>query len=754
MEYRIRTVQGGRPLPGLAIIDFENEHAVAPFTGQLSLYSLSTRELIKSIKFDGFDFNDLVDIKQDSAEKYIIWCFKSNGEVLVLNLNQKLDPVIKKFELNSNILKLIKFNLNEIIFVSGKISSKPHTKKIISFNLETSKSETLLSIKDVSNFTISNDENYIAFLNNFKSSTIFDLTDNSSTVINHKLNIKQLNQITSFAISNSKILAIGLNFGLIHVFENNSNRLLKWHVDRVSSLSFTNDSNYLLSGGLEKVLVFWQLNSDKQQFLPRLNGSILNINLKNDGFINLTLKIDENNEILILNSIDLKSKLLINGSKQLFNSELFNYNKLLKSLSTSTENTYKFKYDFTSISKIHPISKQVYFLNKNYLQIFDTFKQEQVSILKISNSIPIGKVKSELKLNDPVLKDFVFTKDGNWLVTLEEFFHGEIDNLLSKNDFTYTLKFWKYNDENNWDLVTKIVNPHGDGIPVISLISAPESFNKSHGVLTSDNHGGLRLWKTNKLNNKVIWSLKKLKNSTGIKTNFINLAWSNDSSLIFQSINSNILIIDFNSFEEIENALLTHISGSNTKKIEIINNYLIILTNLNLKSINLLTLKESNLNLKINNFNKNNLFAINENLNLISIVQNFYDFESKKIISKIFIFKLNSNIKIFESIYRFYITSINWNYENEFIFTDINSNINILTTSKLKSKLKEANYNNEISKLLTNVTDLNINNELNNTDEINDSKLLDINSFFNLFENIENDIKLETMFEKVIQVIN
>ena len=47
-----------------------------------------------------------------------------------------------------------------------------------------------------------------------------------------------------------------------------------WHAHAVSSIAFTSNGAYLLSGGEEAVLVIWQLHSGKKEFVPRLGAAI------------------------------------------------------------------------------------------------------------------------------------------------------------------------------------------------------------------------------------------------------------------------------------------------------------------------------------------------------------------------------------------------------------------------------------------------------------------------------------------------
>ena len=51
----------------------------------------------------------------------------------------------------------------------------------------------------------------------------------------------------------------------------------RWHAHAVGALCFSHDGAYLLSGGLEKVLVIWQLETLDKTFLPRLGGPITHV---------------------------------------------------------------------------------------------------------------------------------------------------------------------------------------------------------------------------------------------------------------------------------------------------------------------------------------------------------------------------------------------------------------------------------------------------------------------------------------------
>eukprot|EP01052_Picozoa_sp_SAG31_P044959 SAG31_NODE_8030_length_1537_cov_1.116134_2_plen_150_part_01 len=72
-----------------------------------------------------------------------------------------------------------------------------------------------------------------------------------------------------------------LNSSLIHSQQAGTpgTSVLHWHAHAVTSLAFSVDGTYLISGGHEAVLVTWQLGTRNRSFLPRLGGAIVAISV-------------------------------------------------------------------------------------------------------------------------------------------------------------------------------------------------------------------------------------------------------------------------------------------------------------------------------------------------------------------------------------------------------------------------------------------------------------------------------------------
>ena len=81
------------------------------------------------------------------------------------------------------------------------------------------------------------------------------------------------------------ILAVGLGEGQIHFWRystlgETSNHLKEtyhWHSQRCTSIQFTEDATYMISGGKEAVLVIWQLYTGRRQYIPALGSTIIKV---------------------------------------------------------------------------------------------------------------------------------------------------------------------------------------------------------------------------------------------------------------------------------------------------------------------------------------------------------------------------------------------------------------------------------------------------------------------------------------------
>ena len=81
------------------------------------------------------------------------------------------------------------------------------------------------------------------------------------------------------------LAAVGMKDGTIRFwrFDTQNSKSIKelyhWHSHQCRALQFTEDGIYLISGGEEAVLVIWQLQTGRRQFIPGLGTAISHISV-------------------------------------------------------------------------------------------------------------------------------------------------------------------------------------------------------------------------------------------------------------------------------------------------------------------------------------------------------------------------------------------------------------------------------------------------------------------------------------------
>ncbi|CCD25036.1 Nan1p NDAI_0E02190 [Naumovozyma dairenensis CBS 421] len=895
-QYKLSLVSGGTPsLPrasyssscnkNISCLTADQLNYIVPFNNQIKLFSIETRQCVKTLKFNNneilskiFDstsvahiaLGDLLTLSADEGknEEKFITIFTKNGQIIVLNYKGKLIESPKIVNLNlspeQSIFKVFQSTdgkgkaILKILTIVDKPSSSLATYHLYDSSDDKPTLALIKSFENVISLTWSSNDHYIAILSQNKESTsdkkmihiqsIFDDSYQrefplasvlSKTTTQHQPATTSNNSryVSSMAIdNNASQLALGFVSGVISIVNLGENanlqtRLLKWHIDSVLSLAFNEDGTYLLSGGWEKVLIFWQLSTNLQQFLPRLNGIIVDCQIIGSKYYSISLQMIENPtmsqyQILLLNSSDLISKLSINGPLPIFANPIKSTIQPISSINTKMSNSISKlisfqekqqrklhnlkRQDFTTCIKINPITKNLYFPHVSSLQIFNFYKNDQISYQNMTSTLSnsMGKVKTELNIKEPTIANLTFTHNGDWLITYE--IEYQPSDLLSSNDQTHILKFWSLIPESNqWELKTKIINPHGINVPIIKLIPSPIAFpGKEIGILTADNNGGLKYWSiVEEENNEdarvANWSLTKmLPPNFNHFSNCVSVAWSHDGSLIFHGFEYKLQILEFNHDKDGSEGFVKvgheFNFDSEIQTITLSNDSnLIVVTKTNLVVINLL-LGAVVTTLDIypfvdgayKNGNLERLIACDQNSGNVALVLNGKAQDEKdevKYNSKIIVFNSDLSVKIDIFNHDEYISWIGWNYDSDFIFLDMSLRLGVIGTTVNNEMIDEvnkegifdglmtttgsevitSNENNlntgdkfvEQLRKLSNKTNTNIDAEAGDdmvTDLINGEKKeksLNMKSFTGMFDNIQN-IQMDTLFDSVMKVIS
>ncbi|KAJ5389303.1 uncharacterized protein N7496_000371 [Penicillium cataractarum] len=283
-------------------------------------------------------------------------------------------------------------------------------------------------------------------------------------------------------------------------------RKLHWHRGAVSSVRWSRDGNYLISGGQESVLVLWQLDTGRKQFLPHLSSPICNIVVSPNGNSYIVKLAD--NSVMVLSARELQPSANVTGLQ--LSTEITSYKD-----SSS-------KRPFGAVAALHPqyperlmvtvpasyhISQQGHQRPSSaVLQTFDIRSNCHISrqALARTNATTLDIGPDGTPIVAPDVRQMDIVQDGKWLATVDSWVPNPQDvealtSTTSKNDLASLrpevfLKFWKWSaSTDNWELVTRIDGPHFSDSrhsTVLGLAARP----CSHEFATLGADAFLRFW--------------------------------------------------------------------------------------------------------------------------------------------------------------------------------------------------------------------------------------------------------------------
>eukprot|EP00055_Hartaetosiga_balthica_P006514 m.20519 g.20519 ORF g.20519 m.20519 type:complete len:940 (-) comp5257_c0_seq1:98-2917(-) len=278
------------------------------------------------------------------------------------------------------------------------------------------------------------------------------------------------NTITSLAVSNENDeAATGDKQGKITrwvgLFENSEvvqplQTSLHWHAHGVSSIAYTNDGEYLLSGGEEGVLVLWQLATKSKRFLPRLGAPLSHLVVTNSNTYYIASL--ANNSILVISAASFEVIHKISG--------------LLRSPVPTQRN-------FPAGLLIHPIHNSYMITNgtQGQLQMFDVDRDEHVLNIDVSGRNYISRTYHR-QIAPVYITHTAITSDGRMIATVET----RADKYFG-NDLR--LKFWtKMQKGQKFQVNTVVDPPHQKRIT--SFCSHPTEYK----FLSTSIDGTIKLW--------------------------------------------------------------------------------------------------------------------------------------------------------------------------------------------------------------------------------------------------------------------
>ena len=317
-------------------------------------------------------------------------------------------------------------------------------------------------------------------------------------------------------------LAIGNSSGQIHLYDDISTilgrtgkpqlpppRILHWHREAVSSVKFSQDGNYLISGGKETVLVLWQLSTAKKQYLPHLTSTIerIVVNPKGDRY---AVQMGDNS-IMVLSTSELKPVANFAGLQLAGRTE-----ELDGTASTSRGATLHPRQSnqlLLSVPSTRPTLAEGN-TTRPFLQTFDLSTSRHIArqALARNNVTDFNLGPEGTPITPPDVQQMAMSRDGLWLATVDEWMPpaSDLEHLLSDDTDMQSLrpsrrevylKFWTWDErESMWTLTTRADSPHpaaersmGSG-QVLSLIADPAS----NTFATIGEGACVKIWKPRK----------------------------------------------------------------------------------------------------------------------------------------------------------------------------------------------------------------------------------------------------------------
>lgn len=827
-DWSMSIASGGRPLwlpsPAGSTTTFsaDGRYAIVLMSHQIRVYFVNTRQCIRTINVN---LVGAVDAYLDPTNASQILIFRADGDLVVVNWRDKVSqPIVAQHRLpTALVLAVVTVSETELVLVTGKRErglalASAHTRHIVKVDRNLFDTTPVVEVPNVIKFAVSTDRTKLCFVTATHECVLVGLlgeTDDDRMYTSETLPFAYRSIITALAVSNDNVVAIGTMAGAIQIVYGDigevakPQRLLKWHIDQVRSLLFTPDNNYLMSGGLERVLVFWQLETDKTQFLPRLNGSIdrISVDLHKPDYYTLMLKVpvttntprkkdvDEEDEdeacyeVLVVSAVDLVLRLLVNGVRPEFTNPnvrgtLGKTKKRFAKLNNFDRS--KLRHDYTAVFEVHPRTQQLYFPRGATIQCYDLTRNEQAFTQDVAPLLSTGKVRLEQKLIDPKVSILTFSDDGQWMCTFDTITTSEVDNLLSKDDLQYALKFWKYVDTpedtaaGHWELSTKIIDPHGPAKPVLAAVGAPQAYHDGAAFLTVDNKGGLRIWrprvpkeiyqKVKQANNKLqqtAWTLRKSYPSGALVSNAVSACWSDDGLLLFVGHECTINVFNIHTLEEISHYTVPAMAGSRIRSLSIMGQFLVVLSKTSIVSFDLLTGNFTPLAAKINTtVGGKNLIAVDKTQQLICVAANYYceDDSRLAIKAKIMVFRPDRLQPVYVAHHDQGVASIRV-LGSLFVFVDLYSRVGLVASSSagtadalevasdmqkvLLSAHAKADLINSRAVAVATPKHTLANGAI---DESEISKVVDLHSFQPIFENLEG-VQIETLFSKIMNIL-
>ncbi|KAG2350792.1 WD40 repeat-like protein [Suillus weaverae] len=298
---------------------------------------------------------------------------------------------------------------------------------------------------------------------------------------------------------------------------------LHWHAHAVSSVAFTTNGAYLLSGGEEAVLVIWQLYSGKKEFVPRVGSPIKSVVVSRGSAAE---------EEYLLGLADASFAFVSSATLKL--SRVFSRIKL----DSVTSSAWASSSSATPLA-VHSLSSTLVLPSSHpsSLQTYSPSSSMLIAELEVSPSNRVSR-QEEKMLEPSRVERVVISPSGEWMATIDrregdESFRGEI-----------YLKIWWWDKKSAfWILNTRVDRPHGlNKVTSMSFSPSDEIWLVTTGEDRNVKTWRIRSTKDKKGNAEVSWTSRS---SFGFRLEMPrDSAWSPDGSLLAVALDTSVALYD------------------------------------------------------------------------------------------------------------------------------------------------------------------------------------------------------------------
>lgn len=296
-----------------------------------------------------------------------------------------------------------------------------------------------------------------------------------------------------------------------------SPRILHWHREAVSAVKFSKDGNYLISGGKETVLVLWQLETGKKQYLPHLTSEIERIVVSPEGDKYAVQMGD--NSIMVLSTSELKPVANFAGL-QLALPVPVSLPARGEMVTVSQEKTVAAALHpndanqlLLAVPATQPKSHSDAAEARPFLQTFDLRTSRHLirQALARNNVTDFSIGPDKTPVAPPDVAHIVVSRDGQWLATVDEWMPpaSDLQHLVRDEGMQIEqerrlrrevyLKIWRWDDgQGLWTLSTRVDAPHSRAVKgvqgagkVFTLVADPAST----GFATVGEDSCVNIWK-------------------------------------------------------------------------------------------------------------------------------------------------------------------------------------------------------------------------------------------------------------------